>query len=98
LLHRRIGGAKASDTRRQPIARLTVNGRAIRTQFHRGKSMKQLISAAVAAIFAVVTLTAAAQAPAPSGAPAADAPKAEKKAKKTKKPKKAKAKKGADAK
>ena len=55
---------------------------------HRGKSMKQLISAAVAAIFAVVTFAAAAQAPAPSGAPAADAPKTEKKAKKQKKAKK----------
>ncbi len=52
--------------------------------------MKTVIAAAIAALFAAVTFTAAAQAPAPSGAPSADAPKAEKKASKAKKAKKSK--------
>ena len=53
--------------------------------------MKQLVSAAIAVLFAAVTFTAAAQGPAPSGAPASDVPKVQKKAaKKQKKAKKAK--------
>jgi len=53
--------------------------------------MKQLVSAAIAVLFATVTFTAAAQGSTPSGAPAADVPKVQKTAsKKQKKAKKAK--------
>ena len=48
--------------------------------------MKQVLSALIAALFAAVTMSAAAQAPAPS----TDKPVVEKKAKKTKKAKKSK--------
>jgi hypothetical protein len=61
--------------------------------------MKQLIAAAVAALFAAVTFTAAAQSTTPSDSPVADTQKAEKKGKKkkAKAAKKAKERKSQDA-